>query len=174
MVRILAVLPFITFALSFSPPQQLKINRKFVLGAEQDRDNEGQELANEFYDLVRERKLDTSASQTSDDSREAPPKQYFKKFTGSPPTTPVASGSLFSQTPETDAIRREREREFGLAGRFEQTLPLQAGILLIFAVLVTWVGLSGGITDGSERDFADFDEIIIMGEDANEKPSVFL
>ena len=51
------------------------------------------------------------------------------------------------------------EREFNLAGRFERTLPLQAGLLLAALVFSISVGFTGGITDGSDRNFGGADVI---------------
>ena len=100
-----------------------------------------------------------------------------RKFTGAPPAPPASpfseGGSLFSERPSRTAFERERRQEFNLASRFEQTLPLQAGLLLLAACVIVSVGLSGGITDGSNRDLGDFDEIVIMGEEASGK-SVFI
>lgn len=47
------------------------------------------------------------------------------------------------------------EREMNLASRFEQTLPVQALLLAMAIAFVAYVGLSGGITDGSNRYFFD-------------------
>jgi hypothetical protein len=61
---------------------------------------------------------------------------------------------------EDAAARRNRvpyEREMNLASRFEQTLPVQALLLALAIAFVAYVGLSGGITDGSERYFFDDD-----------------
>lgn len=101
--------------------------------------------------------LSSRDDDNNDDDEESFPRGVDppRKFTGAP----LYSGeSLF----ETSAQQRERQQEFQLAGRFEQTLGLQAGFVALALVFVIYVGLTGGITNGEDR-FAD-DEIDIMGE----------
>lgn len=56
-------------------------------------------------------------------------------------------------------LEREEEREFNLVGNFERTLGIQAAILFASIVFVASVGLTGGISDGSDRYFGGMDEI---------------
>ncbi|KAL7548979.1 hypothetical protein ACHAWF_012249 [Thalassiosira exigua] len=87
----------------------------------------------------------------------------IRKFTGA-----SYSPSLFSQPQEesfSTNLQREKEREFNLAGNFERTLPLQAGVLLASFGFILSVGISGGITDGSDRYFGgddDVDELLMQ------------
>ncbi|EEC45599.1 predicted protein, partial [Phaeodactylum tricornutum CCAP 1055/1] len=83
---------------------------------------------------------------------------YFKprKFTGASPS-PTDGGSLFSseqaEPTENSAVFRERQQEFRLAGNFERTFGLQVALVAFLTSIIVVVGLSGGITDGSDRDF---------------------
>lgn len=134
--------------------------------------NEGQELAGQFYEQLKKRE-----NQQSDDNSNTPlpassplqpqqpdtpseddfamdmkTPQPTRKFTG-------ASPSLFSeQTSSSSNLEREQEREFNLVGNFERTLGIQAAILFASIVFVASVGLTGGISDGSNRDFGGMDE----------------
>jgi hypothetical protein len=42
-----------------------------------------------------------------------------------------------------------------LASLFQQTLPFQALLVTLAIAFVVYIGISGGITDGSERFFDD-------------------
>ena len=83
-----------------------------------------------------------------------------RKFTGA-----SSSQSLFTnnnnneQSSPQSNLQREREREFNLASNFERTFGIQAILLLASLIGVISVGLSGGITDGSERNFYGEDEV---------------
>jgi len=131
----------------------------------------GQELAGQFFDQLKKRAKETQSDdspqpspparqemtprqQVSDEDfsidTDAPPPPV-RKFTGSSP-------SLFSERTSPN-LEREREREFNLVGNFERTLGIQAAILFASIVFVASVGLTGGITDGSDRYFGGVDEI---------------
>mmetsp|Transcript_34159 Transcript_34159/g.73939 ORF Transcript_34159/g.73939 Transcript_34159/m.73939 type:complete len:212 (+) Transcript_34159:530-1165(+) len=75
-----------------------------------------------------------------------------------------SSSSLFSNTNNEQQsstsynLMREREREFELAGNFERTFGIQAALLLASLAFVVSVGLMGGITDGSDRNFGGADD----------------
>jgi hypothetical protein len=47
------------------------------------------------------------------------------------------------------------EREMKLASLFQQTLPFQALLVAMAIAFAVYIGISGGITDGSERFFDD-------------------
>jgi hypothetical protein len=47
------------------------------------------------------------------------------------------------------------EREIKLASLFQQTLPFQALLVAMAIAFAVYIGISGGITDGSERFFDD-------------------
>ena len=131
--------------------------------ANANRDDGGEDLAGEFYDQLNKR-LQQEESDTSNDDQSTtidddlyaigvnndkkiePP---IRKFTG-------ASTSLFSNQQSTSPssnIQREREREYNLASRFERTFGIQVALILFSLVFTISIGLSGGITDGSERNF---------------------
>jgi len=126
-------------------------------------DTEGEALAKDFFKEIEKRE---GNSQADEIVGEVAP----RKFTGSDLGTRSATkftgrDSLFSQNGSSNTnktpLDREREREFRLAGNFEQTLPLQAALVVFSLVVVLTVGLTGGITDGSDRFFDD--DIDYMG-----------
>ena len=138
----------------------------------------GRELAGQFYDQLKKRQAEssTTSSSSSDTPKETydiksnntPPPQPIRKFTGASTSSP--SRSLFTSNRSntnnnnSDAmspnIQREREREFNLAGRFERTFGLQVALLIFCIVFNLAIGLSGGITDGSDRSFYGDDDLI--------------
>lgn len=71
-------------------------------------------------------------------------------------TGPYSSSS--SSTPTNDKYYESRKDEFDLVGRFEQTIYIQAVIVLFAFIFAIYIGLSGGITDGSDRYFEDDDD----------------
>lgn len=77
------------------------------------------------------------------------------------PRTFVGTSSLFSDDmySSSSVKQTQMEREFDLAGNFEKTLLIQAGLLFAALVFVISVGFTGGITDGSNRYFGGADEI---------------
>ena len=90
----------------------------------------------------------------------APP-QPIRKFTGASSNNNLftnGNNEQYSSSPSSN-IQREREREFNLASNFERTFGIQAVLLLAAIIYVASVGLSGGITDGSERNFYGEDEV---------------
>ena len=127
-------------------------------------DDDREELAAQFYDQLKKRKL-TSASLQDEKSisvddlytvdKRSEQRSPVRKFTGS--STPSSLFSNEQTSSPSNNIQREREREYNLAGRFERTFGIQAAILLISLVGVISVGLSGGITDGSDRNFGGDD-----------------
>lgn len=134
----------------------------------------GQELADQFYDyqLKSERAAEAASSSSpniSDKTPEIyetnatpPPLRLARKFTGtaSPPSSLFANNNQQSDSAPSTNIQREREREFDLAGRFERTFGIQVAILVASIIFALSVGLSGGITDGSDRDFNGDDYLI--------------
>jgi len=90
----------------------------------------------------------------------------IRKFTGassSPslftqPQSPSYGNRDQSSSPSSN-LTREREREFQLAGNFERTIGIQAVLLAASFAFFLSVGLSGGITDGSDRYFGGDDEV---------------
>ncbi len=137
--------------------------------------NEGQELADEFYAQLKRR--ENPQSDNDDDNNTSLPVSLpsqqpnsqnpddFTIDTNSPPSPTRkftgASPSLFSESTSSSSsnLEREQEREFNLVGNFERTLGIQAAILFASIVFVASVGLSGGISDGSDRYFGGMDEI---------------
>lgn len=138
-------------------------------------DEDGEQMARDFFKQVQKRdeaSLSTQGNKDEPYSDDTPiprpaldasgeaqaPVVVPRKFTGG------GEQSLFSpetsQQQETPADRM-REQEFNLAGRFQNTLPIQAAILAASILFISYVGLTGGITDGSERFFDD--EVEIMG-----------
>ena len=122
--------------------------------------DDGGDLAEQFYNQLNKRQSDTSNDDQSTDTIDddlytinsnkkiEPP---IRKFTG-------ASTSLFTNQQSTSSspssnIQREREREYNLASRFERTFGLQVALLLFSLVFVISIGMMGGITDDSERNF---------------------
>ena len=83
-----------------------------------------------------------------------------RKFTGAPSSTSLFTNrnDQSSSSPSTN-LQREREREFNLASNFERTFGIQAVLLLAAFIYMASVGLSGGITDGSDRNFYGEDEV---------------
>mmetsp|Transcript_25678 Transcript_25678/g.40285 ORF Transcript_25678/g.40285 Transcript_25678/m.40285 type:complete len:211 (+) Transcript_25678:204-836(+) len=89
------------------------------------------------------------------------PPQPIRKFTGAPSSTSLftnRNNEQSSSSPSTN-LQREREREFNLASNFERTIGIQAVLLLAAFIYMASVGLSGGITDGSDRNFYGEDEV---------------
>ena len=140
-------------------------NNEGDYGSFSDDDREGR-LAAQFYDQLKKRKLTSASSQNENiisvddlytvDSNKNDQRPPVRKFTGASPS------SLFSNEPTTSPsnnLQREREREYNLAGRFERTFGIQVAILLLSLVGVISVGLSGGITDGSDRNFG-YDDML--------------
>lgn len=125
-----------------------------------DVDGDGEELAGQFYDQLKRRAnsdqqfepISQLPQQEVDDTLPRP----VVKFTG------ANSPSLFSDDDQSAStnLQREREREFTLAGNFERTLGIQVAILIASIVFVASVGLSGGITDGSDRNFGGADDLL--------------
>ena len=126
--------------------------------------DDGEDLAEQFYNQLnkrRQQEFDTSNDDQSTDTidddlytinsnKKIEP--TIRKFTG------ASSSSLFTNQQSTSTspssnIQREREREYNLASRFESTFGLQVALLLFSLVFTIFIGLSGGITDGSERNF---------------------
>ena len=121
-------------------------------------DSEGEALAKDFFKELQTRE---GVNQGDEIAGEVAP----RKFTGrdmDSATKFTGRDSLFSENGGNKVpLDREREQEFRLAGNFEQTLPLQAALVVFSLVVVLTVGLTGGITDGSDRFFDD--EIDFMG-----------
>jgi hypothetical protein len=123
--------------------------------------DEERELARQFNEQLRRRAASSfsdSSTKNYEISSNALKPRPIRKFTG-------ASAPLFTKRDtnpdnENANLQRERQREFNLASRFERTFPIQAVILLASAIFISVVGLSGGITDGSERYFYGDDDLI--------------
>jgi hypothetical protein len=133
--------------------------------------NEGQELADQFFEQLKKRENHQSDEDNvpRPKSSSAPPMQPntpsaedFTMDTKTPPKRKFtgASPSLFSErTSSSSNLESEQEREFNLVGNFERTLGIQAAILFASIVFVASVGFTGGISDGSDRYFGGLDEI---------------
>ena len=126
------------------------------------RDADGEDLTGQFYKQLNKRQQESDTSNDdqstidlytigSNSNNKKIQQQPVRKFTG------ASSTSLFSNQQSTSStssnIQREREREYNLASRFERTFGLQVALLLFSLVFAISIGLSGGITDGSERNF---------------------
>jgi len=146
---------------TFSRLSSSKNNNEGDYGSPSD-DNREDRLAAQFYDQLKKRKLTSASLQDENiisvddlytvDSNKNDQRPPVRKFTGAS----TSSSSLFSNeqtTSPSNNLQREREREYNLAGRFERTFGIQAAILLLSLVGVISVGVSGGITDGSDRNF---------------------
>ena len=141
---------------------------KHQMSKQDDRANaDGEQMARDFFKQVQKREEKSSPMQGNDNSDDAPsrpaldtsseeePVAIPRKFTG-------GEKSLFSpETSQQTLVDRMREQEFNLAGRFQNTLPIQAFIVAVSIIFVGYVGLTGGITHGSERLFDD--EVEILG-----------
>jgi hypothetical protein len=97
---------------------------------------------------------------SNNNSDNSSPPQPIRKFTGASPSSTLFTNRYeqSSSSPSTN-LQREREREFNLASNFERTLSIQAVLLLAAFIYMASVGLSGGITDGSDRNFYGEDEV---------------
>ena len=130
--------------------------RYAAVGDDNSEDEGGNLLAEKFALEIKRRQSSsrTSSPETYEIDESSQPKP-IRKFTG-------ASSPLFTNNGNSQQsnVQREREREFNLAGRFERTFPIQAAILLASAIFISIVGLSGGITDGSDRYFYGDDDLI--------------
>ena len=124
--------------------------------------SEGQDLARKFYEFQKGQEAtqepiksqptgdSTTSDGTTTTNANVQPGQRQEvsdvrpiKFTGQ-------QRSLFSE-PETrtsSRLNREQEREFNLAGTFERTLPIQAGVVALSLAFVLYIGFTGGITSG--------------------------
>ena len=124
-----------------------KDNNEDDLVPEQDKQEEGAELAQQFY---------TFQKTQQDRDTPSPSSAPVKKFTGASPQPRLSfsssSSSLFDDADNNSPLSREREREFNLVGTFERTLPIQAGIVALSLAFVLYVGLTGGIPSGSMED----------------------
>lgn len=114
----------------------------------------------EIYEIDKSNNNNAASTTTNTQPIQQPPTR--RKFTGASSSSP----SLFTTTNNNNAqsspssnLQREREREFNLASNFERTFGIQAILLLASLIGVISVGLSGGITDGSERNFYGEDEV---------------
>lgn len=126
-------------------------------GSNDNEDDGGRQLAEELSKEIKRRaSLTTDTSEAYDIKSNLPPPTPIRKFTGA--STPLFTNNS-NETPNTN-LQREREREFNLASRFERTFPIQAAIILASAIFISLVGITGGITDGSERNFYGDDDLI--------------
>ena len=140
---------------------------------EDDANEGGQELARQFYKFQKQQQqgqqsnppqpraiIEEDGSIVSYTAKNPQPQQSSSaqedttepiKFTGQ--GSPLfGTTNISTNNPSTNnALDREREREFNLAGNFERTLPLQVAVLVASFALVIYVGVTGGITDGSDR-----------------------
>lgn len=80
-----------------------------------------------------------------------------------------SSSSLFAQPPSNappSSIKNNNnnnfivdERDYQLVSVFERTLPIQVALVVAIFGLVGFIGLSGGITDGSDRFSYDDNDV---------------
>ena len=138
---------------------------------EDDANEGGQELARQFYKFQKQQQqgqqsnppqpraiIEEDGSIVSYTAKNPQPQQSSSaqedttepiKFTGQ--GSPLFGTTNTNNLSTNNALDREREREFNLAGNFERTLPLQVAVLVASFALVIYVGVTGGITDGSDR-----------------------
>jgi len=110
-------------------------------------------------DLIGNESSEMYEIRSNNNSDNLSPPQPIRKFTGAPsPTLFTNRNEQSSSSPSTN-LQREREREFNLASNFERTFGIQAVLLLAAFIYMASVGLSGGITDGSDRNFYGEDEV---------------
>jgi hypothetical protein len=67
------------------------------------------------------------------------------------------------------------QREMNIASRFEQTIAIQAAFVAIALCFVLYIGLTGGITDGSDRYVDDDtfdDELFFRYNEINAKNNI--
>lgn len=86
-----------------------------------------------------------------------------------------SSSSLFSSSssePGSAALNEQYRTEFNAVNRFEQTIFLQAGFIVAALIFVIWVGISGGITDGSDRYMEDDTDTPSFLYNSNDIPEV--
>jgi hypothetical protein len=139
---------------------------------------EGQTLANSFYEEMRRRNngqeasgiestVDNSDGQQNppgsiEDSEDVTEKESQKtKFTGSSSPTPqkfMSSSSRMTTTGPGVRTPREMmmEQEFELVGRAEKGLAVQGVFVALALAFVIYIGLSGGISNRSEESLRDF------------------
>jgi len=115
-------------------------------------DGDGKDLAKEFYKQVQQRNSNNENDETTDSGTTL----SRNKLTGS---SLLFSSSEEEQEQSPSVKAQEYEREFNLAGIFERTFPLQVGLVAAALLFVVFVGVTGGITDGSDRYFGGIDEI---------------
>jgi len=130
----------------------------FRLASDNNSNDDGRDLAVQFSEELKKRNSTTQSleAEAYEMTDYAPAPKPIRKFTG-------ASPSLFTnnnRNVESSNIQRERQREFNLASRFERAFPIQAAILLAWAIFITLIGSSGGFTDGSDRYFYGDDDLI--------------
>jgi len=122
------------------------------------KDNDNDDLSKQFYKQLKS-STDTGANKSSSDEERpaaAPPKftggrQPSRLFSEEEQPPPAESSSSSGDNPY--------EREINLASAFENTLGIQALVLVAALTFVLSVGFTGGITDGSERYYGGADEI---------------
>ena len=150
------------FQISRPPTQQTTLTRLSSSNNNNDFDDlDGIGKLSEIYEI--DKNNNNAAFSTTPNTQSIQPPTR-RKFTGA-----SSSQSLFttnnnneqssSSSPSSSNLQREREREFNLASNFERTFGIQAILLLASLIGVISVGLSGGITDGSERNFYGEDEV---------------
>mmetsp|Transcript_17473 Transcript_17473/g.24783 ORF Transcript_17473/g.24783 Transcript_17473/m.24783 type:complete len:199 (-) Transcript_17473:357-953(-) len=137
-------------AFQMRPPTATQHMRSFTRAAPSENNEDFSDNdSSEIYDI-----RDTNSDNYS-------PPQPIRKFTGAPSSTSLftnTNNNEQSSSPSTN-LQREREREFNLASNFERTIGVQAVVLLAAFIYMASVGLSGGITDGSDRNFYGEDEV---------------
>lgn len=131
---------------------------------------EGEALAQQFYEQIRKREGEGSSASAS--STEVTPKRSItsseledttvqkRKFTGAPRPAADPVRAPFGSNASSDSFRGQRqtpreqmmEREFQLVGRAEKGLKYQAILAVCVFILYAYVGLTGGIQ--SETDLS--------------------
>jgi hypothetical protein len=152
------------FQISHPPTQHITLTRLYSSNSNSDEDSSFDDLdgigkLSEIYEI--DKNNNNAASTTPNTQPIQPPTR--RKFTGASSsqslfTTNNNEQSSSSSSPSSN-LQKEREREFNLASNFERTFGIQAILLLASLTGVISVGFSGGITDGSERNFYGEDEV---------------
>lgn len=130
--------------------------------------DEGRQLASLFYQEIAAREESSKQTQEPQEPQQSQQQQtpYYETkqkpaiVSKTPvPSSRLSSGSsvLFSLDDDDTSSSSDKkyQNELKLAGRFEKTLGLQAVLVALAWVLVIVIGITGGITDGSERYYDD-------------------
>lgn len=124
---------------------------------DEDEPDDMSDLAQSFAEELQRRQEAEQGEESALDIPDTPSPPSRTKFTGaslfspsSPPPPPPPP-----QPESSPARERIRQQEFRLASRFEQTLGIQAVLVVAALAFVIGVGLSGGLDHAELRNFDD-------------------